>query len=174
MKTVHIMMGVPGCGKSTLVKTLQNQMGGVVLSGDEIRNELFMKHIMPSRDDQSFNKEVFKVHDSRFETLVKQGETIFLDNLNLEKKYRKFYITLAKQNGYRVVGELLLLDTDECVRRIKLREQNNANTHHITNPQRVVRMWQQQLLKEFPTLQEGFDQINTYQDGKLVKIDEKQ
>ena len=100
MKTVVIVRGLPGCGKSTFAKTL----GGVCFEADQY-------FYMP---DGTYNFDVKKLglaHADcfkRFEDAVQADEPlVILSNTSTVKKEFAQYIDCAKENGYQVFSVIV-------------------------------------------------------------------
>ncbi len=173
MKTIFILMGVIGAGKSTYAKKLQAQYGGEILSSDEIRKELVTKGKVPEKYDSKYNPMVFGLLHRRARSLAKKGENIIIDSTNIPASSRKPIIKIGNEFGYKLQGELLLLDDEECLRRIAQREKTDKNSHIIANPLEALEIYKQRLSVGMPTLKEGFHQINTYNNGNLIKSESR-
>ena len=52
MKTLNILIGIVGSGKSTMAKKLAED-GGVILSSDDVRAELAEKTCHPRQDERT-------------------------------------------------------------------------------------------------------------------------
>jgi predicted kinase len=105
MKEVIILRGIPGSGKSTLIKELEKQKNksGIVCSADDFWYYGKEKVI----ENYKYNFKIsFKAHKyclSKFEKAIGDEESlIFVDNTNINKKDFKKYIDLAIQGGYTV------------------------------------------------------------------------
>lgn len=169
MKTIFILMGVIGAGKSTHANKIKQQFGGEILSSDEIRKELVLKGKIPQKYNSEFNSMVFAILHRRMRKFAKEGVNIIVDSTNVPASSRKSIIKIGKEFGYKLQGELLLLDDEKCLERIALREKNVVGTHIIENPQHALEIYKSRLASGMPQLSEGFHQINTYNDGKLIK-----
>ena len=174
MKTLYMLIGVTGAGKSTHSKFLKEQFGGEILESDEVRKELVSNYIIPDGDFSfSSNSLVFKEVERRFERLAKEGESIIFDATNLRISNREKYISLAKKYKYKVQGEVLLLDKEECVRRIIKRQTDDPNSHYIEDPKAIVERFSKNLQENWPNLQEGYDVLNFYENGILTKSNKR-
>ncbi len=168
MKTVYILMGVIGAGKSTFAKQLANKTQAVVLSSDELRKEFIKKGTIPKEYDTKYNYIVFdELHKQIDENLMK-GLSVIVDSTNVPADVRRPIIEIAKKNKAKIHGVVLLLDDEECVRRVVLRQTNDKNSHIIANPVEALAIYKERLNKGMPTLEEGFHQIDTYNNGELV------
>ena len=66
-------------------------------------------------------------------------------------------------------SELLLLEKKECVRRVINRQNTDPNSHYIEDAKKIVEIYSSILKRDYPTLEEGFDELNIYRDGVLIK-----
>lgn len=168
MKTIYILMGIIGAGKSTHARRLQEKFGGTIFASDEIRKEFVTKGEIPAVYDSKYNYIVFDEMHRRIESSAMMGENIIVDSTNVPASSREPIIQIAKKYGYKVCGELLLLDDAECAKRIIHRQQTDPNSHIIANIDEAIKIYKERLEKGQPQLKEGFHQINTYNNGILV------
>ena len=164
MKTLNILIGIVGSGKSTMAKKLAED-GGVILSSDDVRAELAEKSIIDNVHNFQTNTVVFCELYRRARALADVGKDIIFDATNLSARDRVSIIEIGKEYSYKIVGHLILLDKEECIRRIFKRQLEDANAHTIENPRELVERYSIKLKNNMPTLQEGFHQIITYNDG---------
>lgn len=102
--TVHVLIGLPGSGKSTLVDKIINSFNGPysVISRDIARYELgYCKEGEKMVGCESQERKVSKKCDEMILTAAALGETIIIDNTNLKRKYRESYRSLLKD--YNVI-----------------------------------------------------------------------
>jgi predicted kinase len=99
---IIVMCGLPGSGKSTWVKnfikynkSLKSSKNIIVLSRDDIREELF-----GSRDDIEHEKEVTELFEKRLRAALLERASIIIDNTNIKFKTRERYRKLADEYGY--------------------------------------------------------------------------
>lgn len=115
-KILYLPIGASGCGKSTYYKdNFLGDMNDSVLhySCDDIRLELYLT------DDEKENlRENYKhaftrqIEDSEFSMKaqrifidkIKTGKDIYVDNTNLTRNRRAFFVQEAKRHGYKVVA----------------------------------------------------------------------
>ncbi len=104
---LYLPIGSSGCGKSTYraaLATNDPQYRVRMFSWDDLRQEFYGDDYAEAyrcsiEDDQFMSKA-----NARFIDLVKQGKPIYVDNTNLTRKRRNFYITEARRRGYFVVA----------------------------------------------------------------------
>lgn len=90
--TLHITVGIPGCGKSTYVERMSPRYESwEILSSDDIREEL-----TGSVDDQTANRAVFYVINKCARLLLAYGHDVVIDATNLRPNYRKDLLQIAK------------------------------------------------------------------------------
>lgn len=129
IKTMTMLIGPSGSGKSSwLKKSVKNTAN--IHSMDIIRHELYDK------DDYSnaFKK---SLEDVDFEKKVKadfiqklknpNSQFLFVDNTNLSKKRRRFYITEAKKHNVRVVALVFQNSLNALLERQQTRDDKYVN-----------------------------------------------
>ena len=96
---VHLLMGLPGAGKSTVVDSLTSKISQhyTVVSRDIARAELGFcndgeKMVGTSEQEEAVTREC----DKMILDAAAFGDVIFIDNTNLKKKYRDHYHNLLK------------------------------------------------------------------------------
>lgn len=129
-KTLVIMMGVQGSGKSTFYqKHLSNEYVRVNL--DTLKTRYQEKLLI--------------------EKCLSEGKSYAVDNTNPTVQDRMRYIPPAKSEGYRVIGYLMESGVGECLARNAKRE-GKARV-----PDVAIYATSKKLEK--PTLDEGFDEL---------------
>ena len=112
----YVMIGAPGSGKSTFATKLAETENAFVVSGDEVRAELY--------GEEAGQGDWVEIHD-RIEELVSEacGMPVILDGTHYLSSYRREAIALLRSYGYDEV-EAVVLNTplEECIFR-------NANRH---------------------------------------------
>ena len=112
MKTITLMHGVPGSGKSYLAK----QKGGTICSADD--------YFMKDGEYHFDSKRLGQAHQSCKDKVLqamKAGESIVVDNTNLTFKGCEPYIKMAVQHGYSCTIEepqtTWKKNAEECAKR---------------------------------------------------------
>ena len=143
-KTVVIMIGLQGSGKSTF----------------------YMTHL--AEDFVRVNLDTLKTrHRERLliEECISQNRSFAVDNTNPTRSDREKYIILAKEAGYRVVGYFMESKIKDCIERNALRE-GMARV-----PEKAIAATSNKL--EIPSYDEGFDELYFVKnDGRAMTIEE--
>ena len=112
----YIMVGAPGAGKSTYAAKLAETENAVVISGDDIRSELY-----GSAEIQGDWGEIWE----RIDELVSEscGMPVILDGTHCRPDYRAEAITMLKSYGYTEI-EAVVIETPlaKCLERNSSRE----------------------------------------------------
>lgn len=150
-KTLIIMIGNIGSGKSTETKALVDK-GYVSISRDAFRYLIGAgKYIF----NIALEPVIEKMNKNTFRQFIKIGSSIVLDETNVTKRQRKYYIKYALKNDYKVVAlEMPPITMNDSVKR-RLRN-NHGNT-----PKEV---WQEVWTRfnksyQAPSYEEGFTEI---------------
>ncbi len=143
-KTVVIMMGIQGSGKSTFYKTY--------LEKEYIRVNL---DTLKTRGKERL----------LIEECVAVGRNYAIDNTNPTRADRERYIPYAKENGYRVVGYFMESKLSPCIARNNLR----AGAERI--PATAIAATSNKL--EMPSYSEGFDELYFVKNDGVAMTVEK-
>ena len=124
MRTLLVLRGAPGCGKSTFLK--ENDLAKFSISADEIRL-MYSSPVMTTSGtftiSQHNNKRVFNLLFTVLEDRMKNGEFAIVDCTNSTLKEIRRYKKLAETYRYRMfVVDFTDIPIEECKRRNKWRE----------------------------------------------------
>lgn len=128
MAAAYVMIGAPASGKSTRAAILAESCGGVVVSTDAIREELY-----GSEEVQGDWQAIRRTMTARVQENV--GKPIVLDATHYRSSYRREAINLLRGAGYETVVAVIV-DTpcEECIAR------NAARARKV--PEHVIEnMW---------------------------------
>jgi predicted kinase len=146
--TAYVMVGAPGSGKSTYAAKLAQTENAVIISGDDIRAELY-----GSAEIQGNWSEIW----DRIDELVSEscGMPVILDGTHYRKDYREEAITLLRSYGYTTV-EAIVMDASlpTCIARNFSRIERSVPDYIVTAMHEKL---QRSLEKIF---EEDFDRIN--------------
>ncbi len=145
--TAYVMVGAPGAGKSTYAKKLAETENAVIISGDDVRRELY--------GDSSIQGSWVQIWD-RIEELVSAscGLSVILDGTHYRKDYREEAISLLRSYGYlRVEAVVINPSLSTCLSR------NSQRKRHV--PDYVIKEMHEKLQTSLKTIgNEDFDSIN--------------
>ena len=128
-KTMFIMMGIQGSGKSTFCAQILPEAVRVNLDTLHTRN-----------------KEAILIADC-----FEKGCDYVVDNTNPTREDRARYIPKAKEAGYRVIGYFMQSRIQDCIQR------NVQRTGKERVPNGAIAMTSNKL--EMPSYEEGFDEL---------------
>ena len=110
------MVGAPGAGKSHQAAKLAKKENAIVISGDEIRKELY--------GDAAIQGQWVEIWE-RIEEMVSEsvGKTVILDGTHVKKSYRAEAIALLQSYGYDQIEAIVLdMDLNTCLVRNAARQ----------------------------------------------------
>ncbi len=143
MKTMYIMIGIQGIGKTTFC----------------------LRHLP---EIPRVNLDTLKTRNNEKRMILEcqaNGLSYVVDNTNPTREDRARYITAAKTEGYRVVGYFMQSRLQECIRRNDLRQGKERI------PATAIAMTSNRL--EMPSRSEGFDGLYFVKnDGEQMDISE--
>lgn len=118
--TAFVMVGAPGSGKSTHATKLAQTENAVIVSGDDIRSELY-----GSWEIQGNWVDVHDEIERQVADAVERGKNVILDGTHYKHVYRTEAITLLKSYGFESV-EAVVLDVSlaTCLARNFVRTRN--------------------------------------------------
>lgn len=138
--TAYVMVGAPGSGKSTYAAKLAKTENAIIISGDDVRAELY-----GSADILGKWHEIW----DRIEELVSEagGVSVILDGTHCRKDYRAEAIALLRAHGYNRV-EAVVIDSSlaTCLAR------NFQRTRHV--PDYVIKEMHNNLQQSLKTIME--------------------
>ena len=145
------MVGAPGAGKSTLATQIEKAENAVVISGDEIRAELYGNAAIQGKWEE--------IHD-RIEEMVSEscGMPVVLDGTHYLTSYRREALALLRSYGYDDVEAIVVNPPlEDCIFR-------NANRHRGV-PRHVVVGMHEKLQKSLKQINiEGFTRVSYYEN----------
>lgn len=142
-----ILVGPPGCGKSTYAKDLaMSDNNWVIVSPDDIRSE-----VTGDAGDQTQNTLVFsKVYKDIIESL-NRGFNVIYDATNCRSAYRHKILDLVDGHTNKIVCVVFTTSISDCLRHNAQRDRNV--------PENVIERMYFTLKKHPPTIFEGYDAI---------------
>ena len=140
-------VGIPGSGKTTVLKALSKKASILRISPDEIREE-----ISGSAEDQSVNHEAWEIAYSRVKEALQANKSIVVDATHTEAYRRPGNIKMYRSYGAESVVAVVF-DTP-----LEIAKKRNANRERVVPEHVLVRM-HDSLRNEPPTTEEGFDKV---------------
>ena len=129
-KTLAIIIGIPGSGKSTFYRER--------LADDYVRVNL---DTLKTRHQEEL----------LITECIREGKSFAVDNTNPTRADRQRYIPLAQSAGYRIVGYFMESKIKDCM------ERNDKRTGKERLPAKAVAAISNQL--QMPSYAEGFDEL---------------
>ncbi len=140
-------VGVPGSGKTTMLKVIARNLEIVRICPDDIRQEL-----TGSDEDQSINDEVWAEAFRRIGVNLKLGRSVIVDATHTEAKLRPKQVAKYRRNGAEKVIAVVF-DTPLAVAK-----QRNKTRSRIV-PLYVINRKHTELKKQTVSCREGFDAV---------------
>ena len=136
MKRIHMMIGIPGSGKSTFAHKLSIETGYKIISTDVVRIEnsgILEEDVWPT---------VYKMISNELE----KNDNVIYDATNITKKVRdRFKENINKYlTEYEIIGYYLPTNHTVCASRIEKRNETSV----IKIPLDVVTSYIHQLMKK--------------------------
>ena len=138
--TLKILIGPPGCGKSTYAR---NKHNALVISSDKIRFELF-----GDESCQEDNNKVFELMRSRAHQALLEGKNVILDATNMTRKDRAAAIS-CRTKECSVQAIVIFNSIDKCIA-------NDLERDRTVGADVIMKMLKR---FQFPYFDEGFDEI---------------
>jgi predicted kinase len=127
-----ILIGVPGAGKTTFYQ-----------------ERFASTHVRISLDDVASR---FKL-EAKVNDCIAAKSSFVVDNTNVRRQDREWFVRTARSAGYRVIGYVFRLELRAAIKRNSLRKGKQV----IPVPA-LIRIWK---ATEPPALDEGFDELST-------------
>jgi len=158
----HILIGIPGAGKSTLARRLAARCHpSTLVSSDEIR-----KHLYGDESVQGCPAEVFRQARTDLRAALRAGRSVIYDATNINPRFRSRTLGELRHEGARwIIGYWLRVPLEVCQQRNRARHRNV--------PEDVLRRMLRELERFPPRFAEGFDEIIILdQDVVVCDLDE--
>jgi len=154
-----VLVGIPGCGKSTYAEMLQSLYGYEIIERDVIRLQIMkQKGLQPITDtrvdftkwDWSWEKDVTEKQYALIEEYGKQSKSLVLSDTNL--KYRESLVGFLEKLGYQVKVQYLYTPLHVCLQRDSEREYPVS----VDPIKRLHEEFMKQIQTDFPFEKEAF------------------
>lgn len=162
MIKVIISIGIPGSGKSTVLKEFSEKYGYDYVCPDEIRKEMF-----GDAADQSKNIEVWDEARRKMKEILSQGKTVVFDATFTDAERRKEFFDFVKENGAEKIQGIFFDIPLEVAKERNLERERQV-------PEDIIEKMESDLKTVKPKTEEGLDAIftlNEYQ--KLVDVEKR-
>lgn len=158
LKEIIFLVGLPGSGKSTFVKKLQNKnlnQDYVIVSFDSTMEKIGAEkglNYNDSYEQLDFNTVIFPSYLKKLEKSLKKGKNIIVDNTNIKKSDRKSILKIVP-NDYEKIAIVFNIPSEELKKRLNKRAEKTGK--YI--PDEVI----EKMKKAYtpPSKSEGFDKI---------------
>jgi predicted phosphohydrolase/predicted kinase len=141
MAKVYVLVGLPGSGKSTVAKKLQEH-GFVRVNQDELGSRNACKKVVAEA--------------------LKKGVSVVIDRCNFDLQQRKSWIDMAQSFAVTEIRAFLLdVDAETCIKRAAERE-SHPTISGADDAARTVLSLREKLTPA--TLEEGFISVKSYKD----------
>lgn len=147
MAIALIGIGIPGSGKTTVLKPFAEANGFAYINRDDIREEL-----LGDATDQSHNRLIWEEANLRTKEAIERGKSVVLDATFVERWKRKEMVEYLRALG---IGTVVGVYADVPLAVAK--ERNRSRERSV--PEYVLNAMQTKLDMEPPSLDEGFDAI---------------
>lgn len=156
MNKLIVMVGLPASGKSTYSKELATKENAIILSSDQLREELY-----GDVNDTEHNNEVFaELHRRIKENLAKEKNVIW-DSTNLNYKKRKIFLEGVRKTNCTKECYFMATPYEVCL------EQNSQRNRQV--PEHVLKRMYKSIY--VPQYYEGFDKIHIIYNTQNMKFD---
>lgn len=160
MKKVIVGMGIPGSGKTAVLKPLALRYGYFYVCPDEIRAE-----ITGDAGDQSKNREVWEITYKRVEQAVSEGRTVVVDATFANGEQRKTFLEFLRKIGVQKIAGLYVNTQLEVAK-----ERNLARERKV--PEHVIEKMNTLVNENAPGLDDGFDAFFTLDEHHAMQSSE--
>ncbi len=147
-------IGIPGSGKTTILKNFAEKYDYAYICPDDIRKEL-----TGSESDQSKNNEVWTEAKKRMVEKFQDGKTVVFDATFTHAGQRKEFISFARQNGIEKIDGVFLDIPIELTK-----ERNQMRERKV--PDYALDRMNKNITDFPPEISDGFDSIFTLNEHK--------
>ena len=172
MLTVYLLIGLPGCGKTTFAKNFDKDAS--VVSLDDVRQELSNKNIIGKVYSSADNEIVFSEFHKQLLDLAKKGcKSVIVDSTNARLSERKSIYELFKEFKPKFVALWLHDSKEVCLERIIKRNKEEKGVHVFDNPMQALEIYESRINDNKPTLAEELAEIVHINNGVVISKEQK-
>ena len=117
MVKFYMMIGLPASGKSAIAKEIAERESAVIVSTDDLRQEL-----LNDVNSQEDNNLIFKEAERRLKANIEMGRNVIFDATNINYKRRRDWLNRFNKYNVRKIGVLVATPYEECLERNIWRE----------------------------------------------------
>ncbi len=147
MSKVIMGIGIPGSGKSTILKAFANKNNYIYICPDDIRTELTGNPI-----DQTKNKEVWETTYQRASEAIRSEATVVVDATFANAGQRKSFLEFLRNAGAQKI-EGLYVNTP-----LEIAKERNASRERKV-PEHVLERMSGFMKENPPEINDGFDAL---------------
>ena len=144
-KTLVIMVGIAGSGKTTIAKDIKRKYDGTLIASDDIRSNLRL-----GQSSEAHRKVFDEVHRQVDVCMSLDTPLIIVDATNLKSFFRQAYLDLADKYHYKKIAYVVEVDPKTCIKNVQNRDRSV--------PKDVI--LRQAAHYDKPKVEEGWDEIN--------------
>lgn len=144
MTNFYMMIGLPGSGKSTIAKEIAEKENAIIISTDQLRQEL-----LNDINSQESNKLIFQEAEKRIKDNLKANIAVIFDATNINYKRRMELLNKLNKLRIKKIAVLVATPYKECLERNKKRDRQV--------PEEVIKRMYFNFY--IPQYYEGFDEI---------------
>jgi predicted kinase len=111
--TLYVLIGLPGCGKTTWARQNAARLEAVIVASDEIRNELDPA----GQAGEPPAATVFSLLEARAQRHLAEGRNVIVDATNVRRLWREGALAVARRCGARRVAVWLDVPLAACLER---------------------------------------------------------
>lgn len=119
----YMMVGLPGCGKSTASEKLLKEIEDLTVISTDEYVEKYAKEVGKTYNEvyRELGDKPQKWMNQQIKELIKEQKTFVWDQTNVFASARMKKINMLKQNGYEVTAIVVEISEEELNKRIKKR-----------------------------------------------------
>lgn len=127
MSIFYMMIGLPASGKSTIAKKYAEKENAIIISTDQLREEL-----LGDEASQENNELIFKEAEKRIKSNLENEVNVIFDATNISYKRRMDWLNKLKKYNAYTVAIMVATPYEECLER-NLKRDRKVPEEVITN-----------------------------------------